>query len=265
MPKLASFQFRTRRGWACLGTVFGAGLLLGAAIPLPPLTGLPWIVALPEHGKVQDRVTLPLGATERRPIVVAVHGAGDRPDWACGGWRLGVESYAFVVCPMGLPMGHDRYGWGNTQSIAAATERALAQVKTRFASYLDDGPMIYAGFSQGAMLADKFLVEHAAQFPVAVLAEGGYEFLKGAAFARKYHDAGGRRLMILCGTAGCMATAKRAKVTAEREGLEVIVSGDPTAGHNLNKPMQDAIQRDWQKLVAGLAGWASYSAHRWTH
>jgi predicted esterase len=159
-------------------------------------------------------------------------------------------------------MGHATYGWSNYQSISAAVDRALSQVKARFGKYVDAGPMIYAGFSQGAILADKFLVANATRFPFAVLAEGGYEYLTRGEFARKYRAAGGRRLMLLCGTPHCLVTAKRAKAIAEREGLEVLVEGDPTAGHNLNKPMQDAIGRDWAKFVAGIPGWETYSANR---
>jgi predicted esterase len=243
--------------------------LLGLASKTPdaptmsPLVGRPWLMRIAESPKVEDVVTLPLGANEPRPLVVAVHGAGDRPDWACGGWRIGMESYAFVVCPMGLPMAGGVYGWSSTTSIAAAATRAISSVRQKFQGYVGSGPMIYAGFSQGAILANDFLVKNAAKFPIAVLAEGGYGYLATSAFAHRYHAAGGRRLLVLCGTPGCFVNAKRAQSIAEREGLEVIVTGDPKAGHNLNGLMQQALQRDWHRLVAGIEGWESYAQHRW--
>ncbi|HMA94302.1 MAG TPA: hypothetical protein VKP30_16535 [Polyangiaceae bacterium] len=78
------------------------------------------MVSLPEQGRTGDVATLPLGTTEKRPVVVAVHGAGDRPNWACGGWRIALEAYAFVACPSGLPMSHQTFGWINTQGIQNA-------------------------------------------------------------------------------------------------------------------------------------------------
>lgn len=226
--------------------------------------GLPWMVRLSDDPKIQDMATLPLGAAEQRPVVVAVHGAGDRPDWACGGWRIGVESFAFVACPMGLAMGGSRYGWGGTRDIAVAVERALGELQRRFSEYVTQGPMIYAGFSQGATLAAPFLIDNARRFPVVVLAEGGYGYMGDPGFAKAFRAAGGKRVMLLCGTASCLATAQRAKGVMERAELEVIVSGDPNAGHNLNTAMQNALRRDWSRLVAGYAGWQTYPAHRWS-
>lgn len=233
------------------------------ASPLSALVGLPWMVPLSDDPKIQDLATLPLGATERRPVVVAVHGAGDRPDWACGGWRIGVESFAFVTCPMGSAMGGSRYGWGSTRAIAVAVDRALEALRRRFPNHVGDGPMIYAGFSQGATLARPFLIENAQRFPLVVLAEGGYGYVGDPGFSKEFRAAGGRRLMLLCGTSSCLATANRSKPVIERAGLEVIISGDPSAGHNLNTFMQNALRRDWGRLVADFAGWETYPAHRW--
>jgi predicted esterase len=236
-----------------------------SALPTTPaLVNLPWMVRLSEDDpKVHDMATLPLGAAERRPVIVAVHGAGDRPDWACGGWRIGVESFAFVTCPMGLSMGGSRYGWGSTRDIAHGVERALTALQQRFPDYVGQGPMIYAGFSQGATLAAPFLIENAQRFPLVVLAEGGYGYIGDQGFSKAFRAAGGQRVMLLCGTASCLATANRAKGVLERAELEVIVSGDPSAGHNLNTAMQNALRRDWSRLVEGYAGWDTYPAHRW--
>jgi predicted esterase len=123
--------------------------------------------------------------------------------------------------------------------------------------------MVYAGFSQGAMLAAPYLVENAARFPVAAIAEGGYDYLADAKFARDYHAAGGRRIMILCGTGPCFTTAQRAKAVLEKAGLGVIVAGDPLSGHNLNTRMQNALRREWHNLVTDLPGWNSFAQHRW--
>src|SRR5687768_13700772 len=41
-----------------------------------------WLITMPVEGFRDARVTVPQGATEPRPVVVALHGAGDRPEWA---------------------------------------------------------------------------------------------------------------------------------------------------------------------------------------
>jgi predicted esterase len=231
---------------------------------LPPLSGLPWYMILPSKPEKKDTITLPLGAEERRPIVVAVHGGGDRPEWACGLWRIGVESYPFVVCPTGPTTGGTKFAWGTGRDIATAVARAVSEAERQFPTYvISNTPMIYAGFSQGATLAGDFLIEHAQQFPVVVLAEGGYDYLRDPTFARRFRAAGGRRVFILCGTPGCMITAKRAVVILERAGLDAMTAGDPTAGHAFSASMQKILRAEWQRLVRDVPGWETFSEHRW--
>ncbi|HEY1532616.1 MAG TPA: hypothetical protein VGF76_01315, partial [Polyangiaceae bacterium] len=79
---------------------------VSAAIPgtrssLPPLANVSWLEELPLEDGNLAYVMPPIGAREPRPLMVGVHGAGDRADWDCGGWRLGASEYPFVVCPQG--------------------------------------------------------------------------------------------------------------------------------------------------------------------
>jgi predicted esterase len=233
-----------------------------ASSALPPLDA-PWMVRLSDGRSNEDVVTVPQGATEPRPVIVAVHGAGDRPEWACGGWRIGVESYAFVVCPAGLKMSASRYGWGSSRDIDTAVERALSAARQRFGQHMAPGPMIYAAFSQGAILARPYLIANAKRFPVIALAEGGYDYLGDSEFARQAHDAGVRRVLLLCGTPGCATTMKRAARVLERAQLEVLVGGDVASGHNLNTPMQNALRSTFAAVTAGLPNWDGFASHRW--
>jgi len=52
-------------------------------------------------------VSVPLGAREPRPIMIAIHGGSDKPSLACSAWRGITEAYPFVVCPR---------GWGGNES-----------------------------------------------------------------------------------------------------------------------------------------------------
>jgi predicted esterase len=218
---------------------------------LTPLQG-DWLIELKEEGATPVFVAPPLGATAPRPFVLGVHGAGDRPEWSCGGWRLASQASAFVVCPQGRPMNRDKLAWASATELSERAERAVALARRRYAPYLDDGPSIFAGFSQGATLAEPFLRKNAARFRIAILAEGGYAIAQSPTFAAAYRAGGGRRVVLVCGNPGCFATAKNAQRTLERAGLQVLVVGDPAAGHNLNERMQKSLQAAWTDIAAPL-------------
>jgi predicted esterase len=112
--------------------------------------------------------------------------------------------------------------------------------------------MIYAGFSQGATLAEPFLRRNAARFPIAILAEGGYQTASSPAFAKAFREAGGRRVVLVCGSPSCFQRSRLSKTVLERAGLEALVVGDPHAGHNLNERMQRALQDAWPQISAPL-------------
>jgi predicted esterase len=238
---------KLRRFWSRTN----GALLLGATLALAPLESL-WLERLGE-GDDSTVVTPPVGATSPRPLVLGVHGAGDRPEWSCGGWRLASQVSAFVACPRGSPHG-DRFAWASSRQLGQRVEAAVNRTRARFGAYVDPGPMIFAGFSQGATLAEPLLREQAARFPIAILAEGGYQTANSKAFARAYREAGGRRVVLVCGTPPCFRSARSAMKVLMGAGLETLVVGDEKAGHNLNQRMQQALQAAWPQIVAPLPG-----------
>jgi predicted esterase len=218
---------------------------------LPPLPG-EWLERV-GAGATEVVLMPPLGSVEPSRLVIGVHGAGDRPDWACGGWRLGSRVSAIVACPRGSKLGSSTFAWSSASAIEAGVEHALEVARARFGRYLDDGPLVFAGFSQGATLAEPLLRRQAARFPIAILAEGGYQTAQSPAFAKSYRAGGGRRVVLVCGTPSCFRSAARAKLVLEQAGLEVLVVGDPKAGHNLNQELQRALQASWARIVASPA------------
>ena len=139
---------------------------------------------------------------------------------------------------------------GNVGEISV--EAAVAMARQRYGPYVASGPMIYAGFSQGATLAEPLLREHAARFPIVILAEGGYQTSRSPAFARAFHEAGGRRIALVCGSRSCFQSAIAAKKVLESAGVEALVVGDELAGHNLNQRMQHALEGAWPEISATL-------------
>ncbi len=218
---------------------------------LPPLQGA-WL----ERLGTKDApvvVTPPLGAVEPRPLVVGVHGAGDRPEWACGGWRLAAEARAFVACPQGSPMPGQSFGWASPSALARRVDDAVTLTRERYGAHIAAGAMIYAGFSQGATFAEPFLRKNAARFPIVILAEGGYQTSRDPSFARAFREAGGRRIVLVCGSAACFRSAIGARKVLEAAGIEALVVGDELAGHNLNERMQHALEKAWAEITAPLA------------
>jgi hypothetical protein len=98
----------------------GASTVVAA---LPPLHG-EWLERLPT-GQGVAVATLPLGATTGSPVVLGVHGAGDRPEWSCGGWRLASQSSGFVVCPQGSALSPTTFAWASAQQLGERSDAAL--------------------------------------------------------------------------------------------------------------------------------------------
>jgi predicted esterase len=217
---------------------------------LPPLRA-EWLERVGD-GAAEVVIMPPIGAIEPSRLVIGVHGAGDRPDWACGGWRLGSAVTAFIACPQGVAMTKMTFGWSTPEQLQERALATLEVVKQRHRDYLSNEPLIYAGFSQGATFAEPLLRKHAALFPIAILAEGGYRTAQSPSFAKAYRDAGGRRIVLVCGNPGCFTSARGSKRVLEAAGLQVLIVGDPKAGHNLNQQMQQALQSSWSEITAPL-------------
>jgi len=225
---------------------------------LQPLSGVAWIEHLELDDGHEAYVCPPSGAREPRPLIVAVHGAGDRPEWACGGWRMVASEYAFVVCPQGMKMDATRFAWDNGETIRQRVARAISAVRARFGAYIAEGPTLYAGFSQGATLSSPTLLDPAQPFPFIVLAEGGYGLVQDRAFLGKLRARGVESVLLACGTPHCFATMRAAEPHLSAAGIPALIGGDPKSGHNLNGEMQAGLQKVWPDFIAGLPNWRGF-------
>jgi len=178
--------------------------------PSPPDAALPAL-----HGEWLERldgdayVTPPLGATEKRPVIVAVHGAFNHPGIMCASWRAIADGYAFVVCPAGIPVDKVSYSWSTPESIERAISVALAAARARYGAWMLDAPYVYAGFSQGATLAAPVLAK--GKFGRAALTEGGYHAFEDG-FAGAFVKHGGKRVLYTCSQSGCLGSFGSSKV-----------------------------------------------------
>lgn len=218
---------------------------------LPPLGG-DWLVKLPLEGFGDAAVSVPLGAREPRSIVIGVHGRGDRPEWACGEWRGITEAHPFILCPHGTPVKASP-GQGLAFQGAELTLReidaGLAAMKARFGRYVAEGPMVYAGFSLGAFLGVHLVAGDPARFPIAVLGEGGYSWTadQAARFAR----GGGKRVLFVCSTGACNASASPLVALLRRAGLEAKMVSAGNIGHLVDDRIVQKVRAEWAWVLGG--------------
>ena len=120
-------------------------------------------------------------AEEALPLVIAIHGLGDRPERFAGVLH-GLRAPARVILPRAFDASGDGFSWfpvrarskdveGLAAGIAAATERLGPFVAALPAARPTIGRPIVTGFSQGGMLSFAFAVRYprevAAALPIA--------------------------------------------------------------------------------------------------
>lgn len=242
------------------GSAGESGTAIGDAAPvpiLPALTG--FFEALPVPGHPDAWMSLPTGATNKRPVVVVIHGAGDRPDWQCGGWRRATRELAFVVCPRGAYAPGDstkddqRYTHRGGSALLAYIDASLDALEVRYPDYADTRAPVLAGFSLGASEILALAVQAPARFPRIALVEGA---MSGWTDARidAYRDGGGQRVLY---GAGQRVNEAAAKATAKRliaRGLDARVVYAPV-NHTFDPPLEDAIQGELDWFVEGEPRW----------
>jgi len=193
-------------------------------------------------------------------VLVALHGNFDRPEWQCEVWR-GITSFPFILCPRGIPRGDapkslDRWTYGGLKATEAELMAGLEALKKRFGAYIDDGPLLYTGFSLGAIYGARMLRDHPEQFPRAVLTEGGYESWARPA-AKKYREGGGLRVLLACGQTACQQAGRGVARTLEKEGIGARVVFGGNIGHTYDGPVARSIAEAWDWLVEGDERWPS--------
>jgi pimeloyl-ACP methyl ester carboxylesterase len=228
-----------------------------ASASLPPLPG--FFEALPVTGHLDAWLSLPTNATSRRPVVVLIHGKGDRPDWQCGGWRRATGEQAFVLCPRGTfdAAESTRDDWRYTHSggkpLLDHINAALAALVARYPDYADPDRPLLAGFSLGASEILALAAQDPARFPRIALVEGATGPWPQARIDA-YRSGGGLRVLF---GAGQRANEVAMKATAKQltaRGLEARVVF-AQVGHSFDPPLEDAIHGELGWFVEGDDRW----------
>jgi len=241
------------------GAAFSAGDATKERPPLRPLADVAWLESLSMPAGRAAFVSVPLGATEPRPIMVGMHGAGDRPEWACGGYRGATDAFPFIVCPRGLSHGGtpEKYWSPGAPRIEEDIESAVAAVRARFGAHVAEGPLLYAGFSLGASQGAQVLADEPKLFSAALLVEGGVDELTPFVANTWAHGAGTRALLV-CGIASCRTAFGPTESALRRAGIETLVVDTRTGRHNLDGEMTRALRRALPWLVRDDPRWKGF-------
>jgi hypothetical protein len=188
-----------------------------SAAKLAPLSASSWLVDLEVPGFGKAALAVPLAATEPRPIVIALHGAADRPEWACGAWRGIAGPAPFVLCPRGAPRADFaapdlRYTFGSPEAVAAELRAGLTSLKREFAAYVAPGAVVFAGFELGADRVATIAQQEPTFFARLALiapAPASWPSSQAALFGRE----GGERVLFACGPAERASTDFKAVLT----------------------------------------------------
>lgn len=219
------------------------------------------LVTLDVEGFLPAYLSIPTGAAEPRPIVVVVHGNGDRSEWQCQVWAGIFRRTAFLLCPTGKlggesSPGDPRYTFTDHLSLEREIDAGLAALRaSRFAPWLRTEPPVYAGFSLGAMMGISIASHRASDFPTMILVEGGLEKLTDHQL-EKFVTAGGKRIMFGCSEGRACADA--CKLFADRltfhGGQGAHVYAGPV-GHRYDGAVAEAISAALPGFLGGDPHW----------
>ena len=220
---------------------------------LAPLRASSWLIDLDVPGFGRAALAVPLGATQPRAIVIALHGAADRPEWACSAWRSIVGPAPFVLCPRGVPradlaLSDARFSFGSAEDTARELRAALSQLKARFGPHVAPGPVVFVGFEVGADHAASIARQEPAFFSRLLLVAAdasSWPSSQSALFGRE----GGRRVLFAFGPEQRAEFEQKAVLT-QRGGAEaraISLADRPPA---LDSPSRALLAKQWRWLSA---------------
>ncbi|WP_050433084.1 hypothetical protein [Chondromyces crocatus] len=228
---------------------------------LPPLTAPGALVELPVEGHAPAVLAVPLGATRPRPVVLATHGNFDRPEWQCQVWREIVGPEVFVLCPRGKARGDSpapddtRFTYANNQALEKEIRAGLDALRALYPEHVAEGPVVYTGFSLGAIMGVAIMGRDPAQFPRMILVEGGSEKLTAGAVSA-FAKAGGQRVLFGCGQGGCVGSSNAAARLLEKAGVAARVVHGKGVGHSYDGAVATEVAGAFGWLVEGDARFA---------
>jgi predicted esterase len=228
-----------------------------------------WAV-LPVEGFESAVVVVPPDDGRARPLIVATHGAGGRPEAHCERWEEIAGTSAFIACTRGrgmnthLPEPERGYFYDGHHELGRELDATLIALEQRYGVRIDAKAAVFAGYSQGAsmgVLALHEKPERAARFGAVVLVEGGTRDWN-VALSERMVRLGVRRVAFVCGQASCIDDAKTSKPWLERAGLPLRIEYARGAGHTYRGAVGRLVEQAYAWVVEGDARFARRGAGR---
>lgn len=164
-----------------------------------------------------------------------------------------------MLCPRGVarldsPSAHDvRFTYTAQGAFNREVDAALAALRARYGARVSDGPIVYAGFSLGAIFGVGYLRATNERVAAAVLVEGGHTVWSGDA-VRAFAQRGGRAVLFGCGQAWCARDARGVAPRFRAARIETALGYAPGQGHAYGGRVADAMRPAFERLVAPALG-----------
>ncbi|HWA74464.1 MAG TPA: hypothetical protein VG937_19095 [Polyangiaceae bacterium] len=252
-PKSRNLISRLRRVMGCAAL---AAVLVGchgqkkrgAAGGLPPLAASSWLVPVEVPGFGPARVAVPLGAKTPKPLLIALHGDHDRPEWTCGSYRHVVGSRAFILCPEGAARPDRDFTLGPSDDTSTELRKALPALKSRFKAYLSPGPVVLAGLGPSVDQAIELALKEPSFFSLLLLVDGSTKRFTLPA-ATRFGSAGGKRVLVVCSAGACESDVEqRLRALAPGGVATRIVRVE--RGHGLDAEVVARLRSEFPWLVS---------------
>ena len=193
-----------------------------------------------------------------RPVLMIAHGAGGNPDAPCRWWQSALAGRALLLCLAGTPVNRrdpdTGYFFEHHHALEKEALAALDALRREHQSAIAPGPVVYVGFSQGAIMGALFTAQHPELFRRLLLIEGGYDEWD-VATARRFAGAGNARVLFVCGVSHCTRHARRSLGWLRRGGVEARLEHAPGAGHTYEGEVGERVRAAFSWLVAGDDRW----------
>jgi hypothetical protein len=237
---------------------------LSAAADEPAPAAEPSPAPLPVPGFRDAVLVAPTGAAAPRPVLVAVHGMYDRVEPFCAAWSRIAAGWPYVLCPRGQPrldagLQADRwtFGW-RVRDLDREIDAGLKALRERYGEQVADGPVVFAGFSLGAILGADVVLWNPSRYSRAVLVEGGttnWSLTTAKRFARR----GGKKLLFACGQEMCLKETRAGLYWLDVAGVDARTAYAGTIGHTYEGIVAEELTRTWGWLTEGDARWPAGS------
>lgn len=214
------------------------------------------VVDVPIEGRKPAVVALPVGATGKKPVLVAAHGRDDNAEPLCDMWRGVVGERGFVLCPRGIPSQNrpGSFTYASHTELANEIDDAVAALRAKYPDHVDEGSLVYAGFSLGSFQGVRVVASDPQKTPRVVLIEGGHDPWSDD-LIESFADGGGQRVLFVTGQQTNYDRSRRVAKELEQAGIASRVVHAEGAGHVYTGDIEARVREAFDWVVEGDARW----------